>query len=368
MESFQWDPCFLTGLTTVDEQHHRLVDLINRYGDLLLQPRIESAPQTETVFRELADYARYHFREEEAEMARHELDRRHVSRHRDEHALFLEDVKRMHEGLASDSQDDGGALIGFLSNWLAFHILGTDRLMAWLVAAKASGQSQQDAYQSFNLGRDPATATLLRALHKLFDHARNQNRRLSELNQTLEARIDDRTQALTQANHRLETMAMTDVLTGLPNRRHALAALERRWHESLASEIPLACMMVDADGFKAVNDAFGHDAGDAVLRQLSRALKGAVRNDDVVCRLGGDEFLIICTDTALDGAMLAAEKIRHAVSMLRVRTGDGIWKGSISVGVAVRNSAMTGVEQLLKAADRGVYIAKRNGRNGVATA
>ena len=114
-----------------------------------------------------------------------------------------------------------------------------------------------------------------------------------ELNQTLEARVAERTLALSQMNERLENMAMTDVLTNLPNRRHAMRVLEQEWQNTLKNGTLLTCMMIDADGFKTINDRFGHDAGDEVLRQLARCLTQSVRNDDVVCRLGGDEFLIL---------------------------------------------------------------------------
>jgi hemerythrin len=127
-------------------------------------------------------------------------------------------------------------------------------------------------------------------------------------------------------------------------------------------------MMIDADGFKQINDTHGHDAGDGVLRALARQLRDAVRTDDLVCRLGGDEFLIICADTPMDGALQLAEKIRSEVAALRVAAGTGEWRGSISVGVAVRTAEMSSMEDLLKTADLGVYAAKRNGRNCVAVA
>lgn len=129
----------------------------------------------------------------------------------------------------------------------------------------------------------------------------------------------------------------------------------------------MACMMIDADGFKVINDSYGHDAGDVVLRQLARCLRNSVRNDDVVCRLGGDEFLIVCGHTTLAGALITAEKLRREVSTLRVSAGDGIWNGSVSVGVAERTPSLKTFEELLKLADEAVYAAKRNGRNCVAT-
>jgi hemerythrin len=193
------------------------------------------------------------------------------------------------------------------------------------------------------------------------------NRALQELNQTLEVRIAIRTSELVDLNQQLESMALSDVLTGLPNRRHALRCFDQLWQEATKNVTPLACMMVDADGFKTINDTYGHEAGDEVLRQLARCLKNSVRNDDVVCRLGGDEFLILCDHTNLAGAMKLAEKLRQEVAALRVPAGTGVWKGSVSIGVAERTESLVVCDELLRLADNGVYEAKRNGRNCVAT-
>jgi len=153
----------------------------------------------------------------------------------------------------------------------------------------------------------------------------------------------------------------------LPNRRHAMASLAQAWLTSVQDGTPLACMMIDADGFKQVNDKHGHDAGDDVLRQLSRQLRHAVRTDDIVCRLGGDEFLIICPATSLDGALQVAQSMRQEIAKLRVPVKGGEWLARISVGVAAKTAAMPGFEALIKAADEGLYQAKRNGRNCVAS-
>ncbi len=367
MESFQWTPCFVTGLPTVDEQHHHLVDVINQFGSLLTQPNGCSSDEIEAVFGELASYAQYHFQEEEGLMVQAGMDSRHVSHHQEQHAKFLQDVTYLHDGLQVGNRQEASALLDFLSNWLAYHILGTDQLMTWLMNAIKTGQSQDDAYQTYQAGKDPATATLLLAMNRLFNQVSERNRELFELNRTLEARVAERTHELLEANHQLENMAMTDVLTGLPNRRHAMLVFQAEWSKAVATGQALACMMIDADGFKSINDNFGHDAGDEVLRRLSVKLRETVRNDDIVCRLGGDEFLIICGNTTLEGAMQTAEKLRHAVSLMRVAAGGGVWSGSVSVGVAVRHDGMKGVDELLKTADKGVYLAKHKGRNCVAT-
>jgi hemerythrin len=357
----------VTGLATVDEQHHHLVDVINQFGKLMVQPEGSSSTETEAVFNELARYSDQHFHDEEEMMNEFDIDSDHTFNHRNEHAQFLLDVTAMHSAMTTGNQEEAKALLNFLTNWLAYHILGSDQLMACLIQASKDGTSQGDAFLAYQSGKDPATSTLLQAMERLFNQVSERNRALFELNQTLEARVVERTDELTRANHLLEKMALTDALTGLPNRRQALLVLEAEWQNSMSSGNPIACIMIDADGFKVINDNFGHDAGDEVLRQLSNKLKETVRTDDTICRLGGDEFLGICVNTPLDGAMLLAEKLRHEVSTLAVAAGTGSWKGSISVGVAVRNESMKCVEDLLKAADEGVYVAKRNGRNCVAT-
>jgi hemerythrin len=124
-------------------------------------------------------------------------------------------------------------------------------------------------------------------------------------------------------------------------------------------------MMIDADHFKEVNDTYGHDAGDVVLNELARTLKYSFRSDDVVCRLGGDEFFVICPNTNLEGGMYAAEISRNAASKLRVPTGGEPWHGSVSICVAVWAPEMKSYEELIKVADNSVYAAKQAGKNCV---
>jgi hemerythrin len=197
------------------------------------------------------------------------------------------------------------------------------------------------------------------------------NRELVELIGKLETEKDASwklSRALAEANRRLEDMAMTDVLTGLPNRRHALSWLDREWAKPHDPEAPLACLMIDADGLKEVNDRHGHDAGDALLRGLAAEFRNLVRTDDVVCRLGGDEFLVLCPGTPLEGVLRVGETLRREVARQGIPTGDGVWRGSISVGAAVRVEAMADPDALIKAADEAVYAAKERGGDHVAAA
>ena len=365
MKAFRWDPCFLTGLPAIDEQHHYLIDCINQFGDALMRPQGASAQELEALFQELRRYTVDHFQEEEALMESSGVYPSHIAHHREQHAQFLQDITNMHAGMVDDNRDAATALLAFLCNWLAYHILGTDRLMVWLRDAAQAGTSVEDALQAFKRTRDPATATLLQAMSQLVSQVSERSRALFELNQSLEARVAERTLALSELNQRLESMAMTDVLTGLPNRRLAMKKLEQEWAQSVQYGDSLACMMIDADGFKSINDQFGHDAGDAVLRHLGRTLQHSIHSDDLLCRLGGDEFLIICANTPLDGALRTAQRLCRKVSNQQVRAASGFWQGSISIGVAVRQADMRSAQDLLKAADLGVYAAKAKGRNGV---
>ena len=364
MESFHWDKHFETGLETVDLQHRTLVDLINRFGELLTGADSVPFDDIEAVFVELTAYTQYHFQEEESMMLQVGLDARFISVHKQLHADFLQEVITTHDAVLM-RHETAGRLLKLLTYWLAFHILGTDQSMAKQVAAIESGETPENAYLAEKDMKEGATEPLLVALNGLFQQVSERNRELLELNRTLEAKVEERTHALSEANQLLEALAMTDVLTGLPNRRHAMARLAQAWNISMQDGSPVACMMIDADGFKQINDNYGHDAGDEVLKQLSRTLRYAVRTDDVVCRLGGDEFLIICPNTSLEGAMLVASKMRENVANLRVPVNGGQWVGSISVGVSVRTKSMQNPEDLIKATDEGLYIAKRNGRNRV---
>jgi hemerythrin len=364
MDVFLWDHNFETGLIEVDQQHQRLVKVTNEFGNLLARDEIDSQA-IEQIFAELVDYTQYHFKEEETLMSGAAVDQRHCEAHELDHRDFLEEVSLLHQQMATSTEESGKDLFEFLVNWLVCHILGSDMSLARQIKAIEQGSSAAEAYLLEERAVDKATGLLLRSLKNLFQQVSQRNRQLNELNQTLEIKIKERTQALSEANQKLGELASTDVLTGLANRRQALLLLERLWSESTAGDIPLACMMIDADGFKQINDNHGHDAGDVVLRELAKQLNYAVRTDDIVCRLGGDEFLIICPKTDVEGVLRIAQLTHQKISALSVPVIGGAWQGSISVGAAVRTAAMRGPEDLIKVADQGVYSAKNAGKNCV---
>lgn len=364
MESFQWSTQYETGLLEVDEQHRRLVDLINHYGEKLA----ENVPVLEdiaSVCTELFDYAKYHFQEEEELMERVGIDERHLDQHVEFHRSFLADATGIHNDIAPDNPGPASQLLHFLTHWLVHHILHVDQNMARQIGGIESGSTPRDAYQAEERTIDRATEPLLHALNGMFEVVSARNADLDRANKSLEAKVAERTKELSEANLRLEELSLTDSLTGLPNRRHAMRRLEDLWQESVQAATPLVCIMIDADHFKEVNDSYGHDAGDLVLCELARTLLHSLRNDDFVCRLGGDEFFLICPNTDENGGMHIAELIRQEVSTLRIPTGDELWHGSISAGVAIRSAGMESHERLIKLADDGVYAAKRDGKDCV---
>ena len=364
MQSFEWDDNYLTGFTDVDEQHHHLVNMLNQFGDLLTTSEL-GVDDIETLLLELTDYTQHHFRDEEKLMQNTGIDSRHLRYHQQEHENFIQQLSAMDAEFSSISITSTKQILEFLTHWLAYHILGVDQNMARQLHAIQSGITADAAYLAEERKRSQSTEPLLAAVTGLFRQLTRSNKILVEMNKTLDAKVQERTQALIDVNSQLEMIAMTDVLTELPNRRYAMLTLRRLWAEAIENGFDLACMMIDADGFKRINDNYGHDAGDLVLKALAWELKHRVRTDDIVCRLGGDEFLIICTETPLEGALNLALQVCKAVADLQVPAGDGLWAGSISVGVAVRTPDMQDLNVLLKAADEGVYMAKRDGRKCV---
>jgi len=165
-------------------------------------------------------------------------------------------------------------------------------------------------------------------------------------------------------NRKLEAAAMTDVLTRLPNRRFALRRLEEDLGIALANETALSVVMIDIDLFKQVNDEHGHGMGDLVLRETANVLRGIVRREDTVCRLGGEEFLVICPGANLEQAAATAERMRRAVAHHVIGYGYGR-PVTISAGVAQREEGADTVDDLLRVADRRVYVAKAAGRDQV---
>ena len=164
-------------------------------------------------------------------------------------------------------------------------------------------------------------------------------------------------------------MAVTDALTGLYNRRYLETHLTNLVEHSINRGKPLSVLTLDVDFFKAVNDTHGHDAGDRVLQELSGRIRANIRNVDMACRTGGEEFVVVLPATELPVAERIGERMRKSVAGKRFNAGS---EGGLSITVSVGIAALTGVndkvEDILKRADQALYKAKREGRNRVVLA
>ena len=173
---------------------------------------------------------------------------------------------------------------------------------------------------------------------------------------------------LAVANRKLHRAAMTDELTQLPNRRFAEETMRDGWAEAIKQDGDLSLIVGDIDHFKKVNDTHGHLVGDVVLASVARVFRQEVRSCDVACRLGGEEFLVICPNTDLPGARNCAERLREKIAVSTIEVSGKKHQVTISLGVATRRnggSAAGSIEVLFKAADDAAYESKRSGRNRV---
>lgn len=176
--------------------------------------------------------------------------------------------------------------------------------------------------------------------------------------------LEEANNLLVEKNKQLETLYVTDWLTGLYNRRKMNDELELELQRSVRYKKVFSIILVDIDWFKSINDTFGHPGGDTVLRELAPILKDNLRTAEVPCRWGGEEFLILCPEIGLQDAQTVAERLRSLVGKHPFGIGVSV---TISLGIA----AFTGTESisdLIKRADDNLYAAKRSGRNTVVAA
>lgn len=172
---------------------------------------------------------------------------------------------------------------------------------------------------------------------------------------------------LSDLNDKLRRISLTDGLTDIDNRRSLEERLREMWQHSMRLHEPIALIMCDIDKFKSVNDNYGHQAGDSVLKDVAQLLKGAAREIDRVGRYGGEEFLLILSGTVLDAAVTFADRLREIVAGHTFSLPDGkTITRTISCGVAAwPHPRVTDQEELLRAADDALYVAKETGRNRV---
>ena len=196
--------------------------------------------------------------------------------------------------------------------------------------------------------------------------AREQQRQGERVLQLANEDLKDRLREIDLLQEQLREQANHDPLTGLYNRRYLDNTLERELARCKREGLPLALIMIDIDHFKRVNDTYGHQAGDGVLKALGAMLATLARAEDVACRYGGEEFLLLLPKMPLDAARERAEKLRTSFAAVTVPFGEFRLKTSLSIGIAVYPGHGKSADALVQCADRAMYRAKHEGRNRVA--
>jgi diguanylate cyclase (GGDEF)-like protein len=179
-------------------------------------------------------------------------------------------------------------------------------------------------------------------------------------------RIRRLTTELEDVNRQLQAFASIDPLTQLMNRRVLDERLDQEFARATRYGHKLACMMLDVDHFKKVNDTYGHQVGDEVLVQVAAAIRATIRKTDVAARYGGEEFVVLVPETPWTGAQVLAERLRHAVASSRSETAQP--SVTVSIGIAATELGLGSARELLKRADEALYEAKRAGRDRVVVA
>ncbi|MCH9639877.1 MAG: diguanylate cyclase, partial [Betaproteobacteria bacterium] len=173
---------------------------------------------------------------------------------------------------------------------------------------------------------------------------------------------------LAVTNRKLEHIALTDMLTEIPNRRAGMNMLAETWSISERSGHPMAVLLIDIDHFKKVNDTYGHAIGDEVLKEVAGSINTTARNSDRFCRMGGEEFLVICPSantTDKKSTALFAERLRRQIKAQKIKIDKLHFQVTISVGAAVKTANIETPDQLINAADKALYAAKDLGRDRI---
>ena len=199
-------------------------------------------------------------------------------------------------------------------------------------------------------------STVIVILLIIFYFKYKERQKIEKMNRELEQKVEERTK-------KLRKMVITDELTNLFNRRRILELLEIKLEKASRYKRDLALIMIDLDFFKKINDSFGHQFGDKVLRKISEIMKQNTRNLDLVGRYGGEEFLLILPETNLEKAALVAEKLRQKIKKSDIEGLD--FKLTASFGAVQYEGESS--QQLIKRADDLLYKAKKEGRDRVET-
>lgn len=205
---------------------------------------------------------------------------------------------------------------------------------------------------------------LASSFNKMLRLIQKQMKQLNDHKKHLEEQVLKRTKELEAAKNQLDIISRTDELTGLPNRRDLREKIQQEAHRAVRMRRDFCFIFIDIDKFKRINDTYGHNCGDVVLKNVANTIRNLLRKYDFVARWGGEEFLVMLPETALEGATIVAERFRKTVEALEINYSDLRIPVTITVGVALYDPRL-GVDRSIQLADQALYKGKENGRNQV---
>jgi diguanylate cyclase (GGDEF)-like protein len=203
-----------------------------------------------------------------------------------------------------------------------------------------------------------ADNTLLEELTQLSEHSKRLENRLEKLtaeNEQLKAELVNMVRSLDLASR-------VDGMTGLANRRDIMEKIDREGSRSQRHQHPFTIMLINVDRFKQVNNTYGYNAGDDVLVEISRVLRGCVRNEDICARWGGEEFLLLLPETTAESSLSVANKVLESVSMTEFKANKPGIRITVSIGICEHDPAKS-VQECISSANQSLMMAKQGGRN-----
>ncbi len=359
---FKWDEDFNTGNSQIDSQHFALVEMINELLELSVNNAIIELEIINDISSKLSEYVKMHFSTEDALMEKYEIDQRHLSEHRQCHKEFVSQItNQFSDSIKLQNPKNINDIVEYLIRWLAYHILSTDKsLVRQLNYIINDKMSPLDAFEKENRITESSAEPFLKALKVLYLLVSRKNKEIESKNKELEEKVKLRTSELSEANEKLSHMLFRDVLTGLPNRRFVMDEIEKLISNWERYEVHFSILFIDVDKFKAVNDNYGHENGDKVLKWIANFIKSNIRETDIACRLSGDEFIIICSNTTEDGALSIGKKL-NLLCKKEWSENLEFWKPSLSIGISTITNKVSNSNELLKAADSAMYRSKTKG-------
>ncbi|MBM7562995.1 GGDEF domain-containing protein [Fusibacter tunisiensis] len=358
----KWDHDFDTGNLVIDSQHFNLVKTINELFEISVNNKSISIELINIIKNDLSKYINEHFKTEEELMIRYSVDLRHSDEHFKLHKEFSNEVSKFISNRTNlESPAKLNEVMEYLIRWLAYHILNTDKsLVRQIHSISNDKMSPSVAYDMEEEMDESSTEPLLKALKVLYRLVSKKNKEIEKKNLELEYKVKARTEELRKSNEQLKQMLLQDLLTGLPNRRFVMEEVQKLILNWERYETIFSVLFIDIDKFKEVNDKFGHDKGDLVLKILADFLCHNIRKTDIACRLGGDEFVIICSHTDQEGVIKIGQNLNQKIKKIDDHVVE-FWEPSLSIGIATINEEIKTASDLLKIADSAMYISKKSG-------